>query len=354
MDESLPAVNDALTKKPAVFGILSDVPVRDYWNDEARHFTPWLAEPENMKLLADTIEMELEPPFRTEEPVGPFRADVVAKEGDGIVIIENQLAATDHKHLGQLMVYATNRQAKAVVWIATKVTDEYRKVLDWLNDNTPETISFYGLEIELWRIGDSLPAPRFNVVCEPNELTKIERGGGGVASEPTETKLLQLEFWKAVRERGEAAGGPLSFRKPRPQHWYNFAVGRSGFHISLNAKTTFAKEVSCELYIAGRVGADSAFELLKEHQEAIETRLGPLDWMPLPGKGACRIVQRKEADLENRETWPELIGWSLERAQVFHSVFSPLVAALDLDEPVEEEEEEPENLPVEQAAASQL
>jgi hypothetical protein len=99
------------------------------------------------------------------------------------------------------MVYATNRQAKAVLWIATKITDEYRKVLDWLNDNTPETILFYGLEVELWKIGDSLPAPRFNVVCKPNELTKIERGGGG-GVEPTETKLLQLEFWQAVKEQG--------------------------------------------------------------------------------------------------------------------------------------------------------
>jgi hypothetical protein len=340
MDELPSGADEAPTKKSAVFGTLSDVAVRDYWKDEAKDFTPWLAQPDNMKLLADTIEMELEPPFKMEEPVGPFRADIVAKEGDGVVIIENQLSGTDHRHLGQLMVYATNRQAKAVVWIATKITDEYRKVLDWLNDNTPETIAFYGLEVELWRIGDSLPAPRFNVVCEPNELTKIERGGGGVASEPTETKLLQLEFWKAVREMGEAGGGPLSFRKPRPQHWYNFAVGRSGFSISLNAKTMFSKELSCELYISGRVGADLAFELLKEQQQEIEAKLGPLDWMALPGKGACRIVQRKDADLENRENWPELIEWSLERAEAFHSVFSPLVTALDLEESVEGEEAE--------------
>jgi hypothetical protein len=40
------------------------------------------------------------------------------------------------------MVFATNRQAKAVAWIATTITDEYRKVLDWLNANTPETIAF--------------------------------------------------------------------------------------------------------------------------------------------------------------------------------------------------------------------
>jgi Domain of unknown function (DUF4268) len=216
----------------AAFGRLFAVDVRDYWADEARDFTPWLAREENLKLLSETIELDLEL-FKVEEPIGPFRADIVAKDGEHLVIVENQLGRTDHRHLGQLMVYATNREAKAVVWIATKITDEYRKVLDWLNDNTPETISFFGLEIQLWRIGESPPAPRFNVVCEPNELTKLERSGSSL-SEPTETKLLQFEFWTALKEYAAERKSPLSFRKPRPQHWYNLAVGRSGFNIGLN------------------------------------------------------------------------------------------------------------------------
>ena len=97
-----------------------------------------------------------------------------------------------------------------------------------------------------------------------------------------------------------------------------------------------AKEISCELYIAGRVGADLAFELLQEHKDSIEAELGPLEWKPLPGKGACRIVQRKDADLEDREAWPALLDWLLERANAFHSVFSPLVTSLDLEGPPEE------------------
>lgn len=119
----------------AHLGNLTKLSVREYWKDEAKDFTPWLARPDSMKILSDAIEMELEPPFKVEEPVGPFRADIVASEGDGLVIVENQLTPTDHKHLGQLMVYATNRRARGVVWVATRITDEYRKVLDWLNDN---------------------------------------------------------------------------------------------------------------------------------------------------------------------------------------------------------------------------
>jgi hypothetical protein len=323
------AIEGAQPPNPAQgLGRLARVEVREYWADEARDFTPWLAREENLKLLGETIDLELEP-FKVEEPIGPFRADVIAKEGEHLVIIENQLGRADHRHLGQLMVYATNREAKAVVWIATKITDEYRKVLDWLNDNTPDTISFFGLEIELWRIGDSPPAPRFNVICEPNELTKLERSGSPLA-EPTETKLLQLEFWTALRDHAAEQKSLLSFRKPRPQHWYNLAVGRSGFNIGLNAKTK-SKELSCELYISGRTAADLAFELLEEQKDEIESELGSLEWMALPKKEACRIVQLKQGDIEDQESWPGLLAWCLERAEAFHKTFHPRVQALDLD-----------------------
>lgn len=324
-----------MAKPPQGLGRLTAVEVRDYWADEARDFTPWLAQEENLKLLGETIDLELEP-FRVEEPIGPFRADVIAKEGDHLVIIENQLGRADHRHLGQLMVYATNREAKAVVWIATKITDEYRKVLDWLNDNTPDTISFFGLEIELWRIGESLPAPRFNVVCEPNEITKLERSGSPLA-EPTETKLLQLEFWTALRDYAAEHQSPLSFRKPRPQHWYNLAVGRSGFNIGLNAKTK-SKELSCELYISGSTAADLAFELLEEQKGQIEAELGSLVWMALPEKEACRIVQLKQGDIEEQDSWPELLAWCLDRAESFHTAFHTRVQALDLESQADEVE----------------
>jgi hypothetical protein len=316
-------------KSPTTLGRLIPVEVRDFWADEARDFTPWLAEDDNLRLLGETIDLELEP-FKVEEPVGPFRADIVAKEGDGgLIIIENQLGRADHRHLGQLMVYATNREARTVVWVATTIADEYRKVLDWLNDNTPESVSFFGLEIELWKIGDSPPAPRFNVVCEPNEVTKLERGGTSL-SEPTETKLLQRDFWIALKDYASEKKSPLSFRKPRPQHWYNLAVGRSGFQIGLNAKT-MVKEVSCELYISGKVAADLAFELLEEQKDEVENELGPLEWMPLPKKSACRIIQRKQGDIEELDGWEDLLAWCLERAEAFHATFSPRVQALDLE-----------------------
>jgi hypothetical protein len=311
--------------------------VRSHWPDEARDFTPWLAQAENLQILSETIELELEH-YKTEDRIGPFRADIVARNGDGLVIIENQLSPTDHKHLGQIMVYATNREARGVVWIATQFTDEYRKVLDWLNANTPEEVSFFGLEIELWQIGDSAPAPKFNVVCKPNELTKIETTVG----EASETKLMQLDFWKAVKEAAEAKSSPISWRKPRPRHWYSIAAGRSGFQISLTAKTTDST-AGCELYITGRdFDANHALELLMEDRDEIEDALGGLEWQPLPTRRACRIAQRRDTNFNDRDAWPDAVDWCIDRAEKFYQAFSGRVQALDLealsDEPLGEDD----------------
>ncbi len=318
-------------------GVLSRVvDLRSYWPDEAQDFTPWLAQPENLQILSDAIDLELEP-YSTEEAVGRYRADIVASSDDHDVVIENQLGTTDHKHLGQVMVYATNRSAGAVVWIATKFTEEHRKVLDWLNSNTAEEIGFFGLEIELWRIDDSPPAPKFNVVCRPNELTKIETSAG--LHSPA--KLLQLQFWTAVRDFAEGANSKLKWRKPQPRSFYQLAIGRTGFGVDLSANTA-KNAVGCEIYIDGdgSFDANEALELLLADRAEIEAGLGQLDWLPLPEKRACRIIQTFDADLRDEEAWEQSVAWCVERAEAFSSCFAPRVRDLVLAPPSDDLEAE--------------
>lgn len=89
--------------------------------------------------------------------LGPFRADILSKDtvNNQWVLIENQIERTDHTHLGQLLTYASGLKAVIIVWIARRFTDEHRAALDWLNEITDSRVNFFGLEIELWRIGDS-------------------------------------------------------------------------------------------------------------------------------------------------------------------------------------------------------
>ena len=145
-------------------GRLERVKLREAWSTEAQDFTPWLAREENLAILSETLEVELQPEAQ-EKSVGPFRADILcrnADDGGTWVLIENQLERTDHLHLGQLLTYAAGLNAVTICWIAASFTDEHRAALDWLNEITDERFHFFGLEVELWRIGDSEPAPKFN------------------------------------------------------------------------------------------------------------------------------------------------------------------------------------------------
>lgn len=312
-------------------GRLESIKIRDFWSDEARDFTPWLAREENLGLLGEAIEMNLEL-VGTEQSVGPFKADIVARDGDRVVIIENQLDATDHKHLGQLLVYAAGRSAHSVVWVAKQVTDEYRKVIDWLNEET--SVAFFALEVELWRIGDSLPAPKFNIVCEPNELTKPVADRTPI----TETKLLQLEFWKGFAEFAEASGSGFTMQKPKPQHWFDLRIGTSRAHISL---TALAKgRVGCELYI-GHSQADVIFDAIHEHRDEIEAKLGDLEWQPLPDKKSCRIARYQEANIEDQSSWPDLFKWLFHEAENFRQSFADRVKAVTLETPIAAAEASP-------------
>ena len=148
-------------------GRLQKVELREAWTTESGDFTPWLAKEENLSLLGETIGIELELESQ-EKDVGPFRADILCKDTatDNWVLIENQLERTDHTHLGQLLTYAAGLNAVTIVWIAERFTAEHRAALDWLNEKTDEKINFFGLEIELWQIGDSPIAPKFNIISQ--------------------------------------------------------------------------------------------------------------------------------------------------------------------------------------------
>ena len=176
-------------------GKLEKVELRDYWTDESRDFTPWLAEPENIALLGGTLDIEMEV-IEQEQAVGTYRADIYAKDTTNgtNILIENQLEKTDHSHLGQLITYAAGLDSVIVIWISPQFTEEHRAAIDWLNRVTTENLNFFGIEIELWRIGDSQPAPKFNIVSKPNDWTRYIQQ----TFDPSQLSKGQhtlLEFW---------------------------------------------------------------------------------------------------------------------------------------------------------------
>lgn len=157
-------------------GKIEKVNVRDVWPHEALNFTKWLAQEENLTMLGDACSIELELKD-TESAVGSFAVDIYAQEADTErkVIIENQLEDTNHDHLGKIITYAAGKGAGVVIWVVARARDEHRNAIEWLNEHTDSDCAFFLVEIEVWRIGDSPMAPRFNVVESPNEWARAEK-----------------------------------------------------------------------------------------------------------------------------------------------------------------------------------
>ena len=214
-------------------GKLERVELRKIWETEAQDFTPWLATEENLSILADTLYMELELEAQ-ETNVGQFRADILCKNTDdgSWVLIENQLERTNHKHLGQILTYAAGLHAVTICWIAESFTEEHRATLDWLNEISGERFQFFGLEIELWRIGDSSPAPKFNVVSRPNDwIRSVTEETSPRGKSLTPTKLQQRDFWAALMKQLRDTKSPVRSKKPQAQPWMGFSIGRAGFNL---------------------------------------------------------------------------------------------------------------------------
>jgi len=318
-------------------GTLTSVDVRTHWPNEASDFTPWLAQETNILELGAAIGLELEVEH-TEVAVGPYAADILARDSatGGYVVIENQLTKTDHDHLGKALTYAAVLGAKTIVWVAPSFTDEHRKSLDWLNDNSSEDVGFYGVQLELWSIDGSVPAVRFNVISRPAEI--VRQLATTKYGDLSDIKKLQLEWWSAFRDALVTQKAVPSAQSPRPQYWYNIALGRTGIHISATANT-FDKRIGLRIYMVSRYGAASALGQLLQSKEEIEKAIGaPLVWDPNPDALDKVIAVFLPADLERRDRWPEYLKWMVGMTVKFRQVFGPRVKALTLVSPADQPE----------------
>ena len=203
------------------FGRLQKVELRTSWLDEARDFTPWLAKEENITLLSDAIGLKLQVEAQ-ERSVGPFKADILCKDtsndrDDHFVLIENQSECTNHCHLGQLLTYAAGLKAVTIIWIAERFTEEHRASLDWLNEITDTDFRFFGLEVELWKIGNSPPAPKFNVISKPNDWSarKCVRPKQLIQVRFPKQMRTQFEYWTKLWVRLNTQARKIQGTKPR-------------------------------------------------------------------------------------------------------------------------------------------
>ncbi len=302
-----------------MLGKLKKVEIREIWKNEATDFTRWLAKEENLALLSDEIGIDIKL-IKTEANIGNFTADILAEEENTgrKIIIENQLEMTNHDHLGKLITYGSGFDAFALIWIFKDIREEHRKALDWLNEKTNNDLNIFAIKMELWKIGDSQPAPKFQIISSPNDWAKAVKQSSQEEN-LTETNLMQLNFWNECSLYLRQNSNKLKPRKPRPQHWYDLSIGFSQAYITLVISIQ-NNSIRTELYIPKN--KDLFFKLV-EKKENIENELGfNLEWMELPNAKASRIkIEKKNVMLSNEDIYEVCFKWFKEKAEKFYDVF---------------------------------
>ena len=172
-----------MVKNMVKLGTLKEITdLRQIWPHEAHDFTPWLAK--NIKVLGEAIGVDILIE-ETESSVGDFNVDIFATDADTNrrIIIENQLEDTDHDHLGKLITYASGKNADLVIWLVRKARPEHSAAIEWLNNHTDEGVGFILCEIKLYQIGDSVAAPKFEIIEQPNNWVKTMKASSGSGEE---------------------------------------------------------------------------------------------------------------------------------------------------------------------------
>lgn len=300
-------------------GVLTEVKVRDLWKHEQYDFSAWIAKEKNIEMLNNILGLTLVDVDK-EVFVGAYRCDIVAKdETTGIkVIIENQLEASNHAHLGKIITYASGLDAAVVVWIVTEAYEEHKSAIEWLNNNTNKDINFFFLELHAYKIGNSLPAPKFEIIEKPNDFIKSIKGQTN-SGEMNKSQAERLEFWTNFNEVVTEKGKPFNIRKASTDHWYDVSIGTSEAHLSI---TLVNKEnfVGIELYINDNKDFfDALFEKRSEIEAESKLSFG---WQRLDNRKASRIIYKiKGLNFDDHSNYTNLMDEIIEKTIAMRTAF---------------------------------
>lgn len=305
-------------------GTLEEVPLREIWPHEAHNFTNWLAQEENIELLSNELNIDIEV-IDTEVPAGKYRLDILARSSDDeTIVIENQLEHTNHDHLGKIITYASGLDATTIIWIVEDVEEEHRQAVNWLNEHLDDTINIFLCKLRLFRIGDSPAAPKFQVICEPNNWSKAVKKVNN--KNDSEMDMIKLEYWtkiaEYIREHPEIN---LKERKPLKLNYYNIKlsnVKKSLAHLSLKINTQ-KKHILTQIWIKNN---NELFEYLFTNKETIEEELGfELFWRNKENNKSSTIGIRRNIDSIKKDNWDEYIKWHIDMGEKFNKVFAPII-----------------------------
>lgn len=295
------------------------VPLRKVWKHEQYEFSTWLSDDENIAELSNALELSLTD-VETEKPVGNYRCDILCKDQitGKTVLIENQLKPTNHDHLGKIITYASGLNASVIIWIVESARDEHASAIEWLNKHTDGEISFFLIEVHVYQIGNSAPAPMFKIIQQPNDFVNnikaIEK-----SNTMNESMARRAEFWTRFNEILTKKGPLFNKRKVTTDHWYNVSVGSSKCNIQIDLVNKY-NFIRINMIV---LESKEQYDNFLKHKTEIENSIGyPLTWNDGKGKKQFSIYTSIEGlDFNNKTNYDLLIEECISKVVEFKKAF---------------------------------
>jgi len=302
-------------------GRLDRVNLREVWAKEASDFTSWLSN--NLDILSDHIDCNLSL-LEREKKTGTFSADIFAEGPNGeTAVIENQLEKTDHDHLGKLITYLSNLEAKIAIWITSDPRPEHTTAIIWLNEISPPDTSFYLVKVEAYKIGNSEPAPLFSTISGPSPEAKEI---GEQKQDLAERHLMRIEFWKQLLDKAKALTPLHSNVSPSKDNWVTAGAGKSGMGWSYSITMN---KGSAELFIDRgpdkKEETNEIYEIIFKDREKIENAFGEaLEWDKKEGRRVCRIKSHCViGGLNDTDSWAEIQDDMIDKMKRLEEALRP-------------------------------
>ena len=291
-------------------GKLEKIELREVWRHEALDFTRWLAKKENIAILSKEIGIDIEV-IDTEMSVGRYNVDIYARdiESNKRIVIENQLENTNHDHLGKMLVYAAGLDADIAIWVVKDVNEEHRQAIEWLNDNSFEKINIFLVKVELWQIDNSPIAPKFQVICEPNNWAKVLKQQS--KDNITDLELRQMEYWQGFVDYAKSKDKTYISQRPSIYNWYVIRIGSTDYKIKL-VHSVNSDIMRCQLEIFN----DSIYKKLEQYRTEIDNKINGLEWEYLEDRKVNRISCNNNSK-DNASSYV----WLLDMVDRFKEVF---------------------------------
>jgi hypothetical protein len=218
-------------------------------------------------------------------------------------------------------VYASGINASIIIRIVRNARDEHISAIERLNEHTDGDVGFFLVEIHAIKIDESKPAPLFKIITQPNEYVKSIKASQN--KELNRSKIGRYEFWSQMNEYINTSNLKLRTRKPNYDHWYNFSLGSSQYHLTVNLLDRENK-IRIALWI---INDKAIYEKLFANKDKLENMLGELEWDKKEEAKASQIadyINGFSFDItDNRQ---ELFKLITKKIMEFQKAFKPFLS----------------------------